>query len=264
MHADPDAQALADALRASLCEQLGVEDCSQIEITGMNTGQQGVPGAFTVDVAANYHNLIMQCDTDNDGSCNSDELAAHPEAAAMVAAVQQSICDSLEGCTDPSTVVIHGIATEGGSGRRRLSGATGKQILAQAMQAGLMQGHIVTTPGEMITELAHRKVQVDVSPVNVGKLSDSLEGRAFADGRLTESELGSDADARALGRAVAARVCKHLGMTDEGCVKMKGLDNVTPQLGSSAEFMVPRQLPMSDKKVQDAIKLAINQLAAER
>ena len=137
-------------------------------------------------------------------------------------------------------------------------------LMAQAMQAGLMQGHIVTTPGEMITELAHRKVQVDVSPVNVGKLSDSLEGRAFADGRLTESELGSDADARALGRAVAARVCKHLGMTDEGCVKMKGLDNVTPQLGSSAEFMVPRQLPMSDKKVQDAIKLAINQLAAER
>ena len=39
---------------------------------------------------------------------------------------------------------------------------------------------------------------------------------------------------------------------------------VAPQLGSSAEFMVPRQLPMSDKKVQDAIKLAINQLAAER
>ena len=34
-----DAQALADALRASLCEQLAVEDCSQIEITGMNTKQ---------------------------------------------------------------------------------------------------------------------------------------------------------------------------------------------------------------------------------
>jgi hypothetical protein len=44
------------------------------------------------------------------GVLDPGEIAADPEAAALAAALQQTICDNLgDACTDPSTVQIEGI-----------------------------------------------------------------------------------------------------------------------------------------------------------
>ena len=115
--ADPEAAALAEQLRATICAQMGLSDCSMIQITGMNTGQGSLASGLDVNVADAYHDQIMLADTDGDGNVSAEEMAANADAAALAAALQTSICDSLgDACTDPSTIQIDGVAS---GGRRR-------------------------------------------------------------------------------------------------------------------------------------------------
>lgn len=116
LHADPEAAALADELRATICAQMALDDCSMVQITGMNTGSGSLSSGLDVDVNGEYHDQIMLADTDGDGVVSADEMAASPDAAALAAALRQSICDSLPSCTDPSTVTVDGVAS---GGRRR-------------------------------------------------------------------------------------------------------------------------------------------------
>ena len=89
-----------------------------IQITGMNTGAGGtLSSGLDVTVQDAYHNQIMTADTDGDGTVSAAEMAANPDAAALAAALQASICQSLgAACTDPSTISVTGVA----SGGRRL------------------------------------------------------------------------------------------------------------------------------------------------
>jgi hypothetical protein len=94
-----------------------LDDCSMVQITGMNTGMGSIESGVDVDVADEYHDQIMLADTDGDGTVSAAEMAADPNAAALAAALQQNICDSLgAACTDPSTISISGLAS---GGRRR-------------------------------------------------------------------------------------------------------------------------------------------------
>lgn len=118
MPTDPDAAALAAELQASICAQMGLSDCSMIQITGMNTGAGGtVSSGLDVTVQDAYHAQIMTADTNGDGNVDAAEMAANPDAAALALALQTSICTSLgAACTDPSTIAVTGVA----SGGRRL------------------------------------------------------------------------------------------------------------------------------------------------
>ncbi len=112
--ADPEASALAEQLRLTLCAQMGLTDCSQIQITGMNTGQGSIQSGVDVSVDDVYHDQIMLADTDGDGVVSAAEMAANPDAAALAAALQQSICDSLgAACSDPASIQIDGVASGG-------------------------------------------------------------------------------------------------------------------------------------------------------
>lgn len=112
--ADPEAAALAEQLRLTICAQMQLADCSQVQITGMNTGQGSIASGVEVNVADAYHDQIMLADTDGDGNVSAAEMAASPDAAALAAALQTSICDSLgAACTDPSTIQIDGVASGG-------------------------------------------------------------------------------------------------------------------------------------------------------
>ena len=111
--ADPEASALAEQLRLTICAQMGLADCSQVQITGMNTGQGSLQAGLDVNVADAYHDQIMLADTDGDGTVSAAEMAADPDAAALAAALQQSICDTIDTCTDPSTIQISGVASGG-------------------------------------------------------------------------------------------------------------------------------------------------------
>ena len=114
VRADPEASALAEQLRQTICQQMGLSDCSLVQITGMNTGAGTVQSGVDINVADAYHDQIMLADTNGDGVVSAAEMAANPDAAALAAALQQSICDSLgAACTDASTIQVDGVQTGG-------------------------------------------------------------------------------------------------------------------------------------------------------
>lgn len=80
----------------------------------------------------------MDADTDGDGALSAAELAADPEAAAMVEAIQQSICDQLPACSDPSTIEVQGVS----AGRRRM-----QEGVVQTLQVR-MDGAYAATLGD--------------------------------------------------------------------------------------------------------------------
>ena len=102
-------------------------------------GSGGSVGAsFDVAVSDEYQAAIMDADTDGDGTLSAAELAADPQAAAMVEAIQQSICDQLPGCSDPSTVEVQGVS----AGRRRM-----QEGVVQTLQVR-MDGAYAATLGD--------------------------------------------------------------------------------------------------------------------
>ena len=101
---------MASQLQAQICAQLQLDDCSQVQIQGIGGAAPGVGGAFQVDVTSEYQAALASADTNGDGDLSPSELAADPAAAAMVAALQVSICDELPTCSDPSTISISQIA----------------------------------------------------------------------------------------------------------------------------------------------------------
>ena len=102
-------------------------------------GSGGSVGAsFDVAVSDEYQAAIMDADTDGDGTLSAAELAADPQAAAMVEAIQQSICDQLPSCSDPSTVEVQGVS----AGRRRM-----QEGVVQTLQVR-MDGAYAATLGD--------------------------------------------------------------------------------------------------------------------
>lgn len=109
---DPEAAALAASLRAQICETMQIDDCSQIQVTGIG----GAAPGFDVDVGSEYESALASADTNGDGDLSPAELAADPAAAAIVAALQESICEGLAACSDPSTIAVSQIANIAGGG----------------------------------------------------------------------------------------------------------------------------------------------------
>ncbi len=110
LRTDPEAAALAAALQAQLCAELQLDDCSRVQIQGIGGAPPGVGGSFSVDITSEYQAALTLADTNGDGDLTPAEIAANPDAAAMVAALQVSVCDQLATCTDPSTISISQIA----------------------------------------------------------------------------------------------------------------------------------------------------------
>ena len=76
-------------------------------------GSGGSVGAsFDVAVSDEYQAAIMDADTDGDGTLSAAELAADPQAAAMVEAIQQSICDQLPSCSGSNADNQHHVIIE--------------------------------------------------------------------------------------------------------------------------------------------------------
>ena len=113
---DPEAAALAAALQAQICADLGLDDCSQIQINSIGGAPPAVGNQFGIDVSSEYQAALNLADTDGDGNLSPEELAADPAAAALINALQVSICDSIPACSDPSTVTVTQIANVAGAG----------------------------------------------------------------------------------------------------------------------------------------------------
>ena len=124
-----DAAAMVAALQVSVCDQLATcTDPSTISISQIANiadpaGTGTVSHNLQLGVTDDFHAHLMEADTNGDGVLEPDEMAAHPTAAAIVDAMQQSICDSIPACTDPSTISIDGITSNAGTGRRMLRSA---------------------------------------------------------------------------------------------------------------------------------------------
>jgi hypothetical protein len=125
--ADPAAAAMVANLQLSICDQLPTcSDPSTISVSQIANVAQGtgsVSNNLQLGVTDEFHAHLMEADTNGDGLLEPEEMAAHPTAAAIVLAMQQSICDSIPACTDPSTISIDGITSNPGSGRRMLRSA---------------------------------------------------------------------------------------------------------------------------------------------
>ena len=161
---DDQSAALVEELRAVLCAQLALDDCSRVVIEGIGTGTTpGVQANVDLDITDEYNMAVMAGDANGDGILTQDEIDASPVAAQLVRNIQIALCAQLgDSCTDPDTIDITAISSSaGGSGRRRslrqaLSDQVSLMMAPSQVQAfgngaaltdcGLSEGEIYANP----------------------------------------------------------------------------------------------------------------------
>ena len=200
--ADPNAAALAAAVQAQICEQMQLDDCSQVQIQGLvsPTGQFGsggeVQGGFNVDLSSEYQAALSSADADGDGNLSPAEIAADPNAAALVAAMQQSICDTLTTCTDPSTIAISQIANVAGGGGGTLEDPDGGGSISHAM-------------GLSVSDEFHAHL---------------MEADTNGDGLLEPDEMAAHPTAAAIVEAMQTSICDSIpACTDPTTISIDGI-----------------------------------------
>lgn len=187
------------------------------------------------------------------------EIAANTNAQAWVAAFQLDRSQQL--AVSPMDIVVTGISLDSDSLPGCAAGFSGRRMLLESQQNGLLKGHTFTGPH--VTKASHRMLSVDIAPSPVGKIAAHMGGAAFKDGRLTESELANDVDASVFAKDVKAKLCAHLGLEGEACkFSLKDLVGVTPDLRARADLLVPLEGDFDDAKVSAAVKAAINSLSS--
>ena len=186
------------------------------------------------------------------------EIAANTNAQAWIAAFQHDVATNTG--VNSMDVIVSGISLDSDSEPGCAAGFSGRRMLLDAQQNGLLKGHAFTGPH--VTRASHRMLSVDIAPSPVGKIAEHMGGAAFKDGRLTEDELANDADASVFAKDVKAKLCAHLGLEGEACkFSLKDLQGVTPELRARAELMVPLEGDFDDAKIVAATKAAINSLS---
>jgi hypothetical protein len=268
------AEFLSTFIQATAAAQ-GV-DPSTIQVSGLSTDGDSSPGCngqqivvpplppTTPDDSYVLHVDPAVSANLGDASAWSDcfldeaEIAASPAAEAWVSAFRLHRAEQL--ALDPMDVPVLGISLDNDNTPGCAAGFSGRRMLTDAMQGGLMKGHMFS--GKVVTVASHRMLTVDVSPVIVGKIAESMGGVAFKDGRLTESEMSGDDDASALGKDVRRRLCEILNTATEDCkFALKDINGATADLGARVELLVPVENAASDDMIAAATKGALNLIA---
>ena len=206
-------------MQAEICAQLQLADCSQVQITGLNTGQPSIGGGFGLSVSDTYQAALQSADTDGDGSLSQVEIAADPNAAAMVLAMQTSICDSLPACTDPTTVSITqvgNVAAPGGGGDTLITdpngggGAGTGGSISNSMQLG-------------VTDTFHAHI---------------MEADTDGDGTLSPAEMAAHPTVNAMVQAMQQSICDSIpSCTDPSTIS---IDGITSGAGGGRRLLMAR------------------------
>lgn len=215
LHADPEAAALAAAMQAEICAQLQLADCSQVQITGLNTGQASVGGGFGLSVTDTYQAALALADTDGDGQLSQAELAADPNSAAMVLAIQTSICDSIATCTDPQTVTITQIADVaapggGGDTLNVVDPNAGGQTISNSLQLG-------------VTDTFHAHI---------------MEADTDGDGTLSPAEMAAHPTVNAMVQAMQQSICDSIPQCSDPTTI--SVDGITSSAGGGRRLLMAR------------------------
>ena len=140
---------------------------------GGDTLDGTISHSMGLGVSDEFHAHLMEADTNGDGVLEPDEMAGHPTAAAIVEAMQTSICDSIPACTDPTTIdLIDG------------AGHAAAQLNTETPTCTPLQADGTEVPGEIVsrnenvcfsltTTDAMVGQSLDIS-VGLGSLSDSV------------------------------------------------------------------------------------------
>ena len=94
---DPEAAALADAMAASICAQLSLDDCSTVEITGIDRSDISGGRRILLSVGSNLASALTDGGGDafEDGILTSSELQHQKKFANFGQAVHNSMCKQI-------------------------------------------------------------------------------------------------------------------------------------------------------------------------
>jgi hypothetical protein len=248
-------------------------DPNTIVVSGLSTdgdnqpgcnGQQIVVPPLPEILSDNYVIHVDPAVSSNFGDASAwadcyldeSEIAASPAAEAWVSAFRVHRAEQLG--IDPLDVPVLGMSIDSDSEPGCAAGFSGRRMLSDSMQNGLLKGHMFS--GKMVTVASHRALSIDVSPVVVGTIAAGIP--AFADGRLTESELAGDDAASALSKNIRRRLCESLSTSIDDCsFVLKEINGMTPELGARVELLVPLNHAASDVAITAAAKGVVNSLA---